>query len=117
MTAHETGAELSRWRLPAGIARGAYDLLGRCFCKSLLPRRRGLSDLVLQLAISQDVPRVSDERVCDPRMTSDPPWKAERQLIATFARAPRTPRNLTPHQGCRLAPVEVNVPLVEFVFF
>ena len=45
-------AQLSRQRLPAGTISGACELLGRCFRKSLLPRRRDLSDLVLQVTIS-----------------------------------------------------------------
>ena len=45
MAAHETRAELFRGRLPAGIARGAYDPSGRCLRHSLLPRRRDPSVL------------------------------------------------------------------------
>ena len=94
MAAHEARTELFRRRLPAGTIRGAHDPSGPCIRESLLPRRRDPSVLVLQLTILQDVPQVSDERESGLRIISDPPWKAERQLVALLAHVARIPRDL-----------------------
>ena len=56
------------------------------------------SVLVLQVTISQDMPRYSDEVERGPRTTSDPSWKAERHTLAMLAHAARTPGDLA--AGC-----------------
>ena len=99
--ARETRAELFRRRLPAGIARRSCDPFGRCLRKSLLPRTRDPSVLVLRMCHG------SATSASAPHMTRDPPWKAEQQHVAMLAHAPGTPRSLTPYRRCRPAPVEV----------